>query len=60
MLTQEDFYSKADKFALFKDTEGKYYTQEEYKTLISGNQTDKDGNLIYLYANNRDRAVCLY
>ena len=54
MLTQEDFYSKADKFALFKDTEGKYYTQEEYKTLISGNQTDKDGNLIYLYANNRD------
>ena len=54
MLTQEDFYSKADKFALFKDTEGKYYTQEEYKTLISSNQTDKDGNLIYLYANNRD------
>ena len=54
MLTQEDFYSKADKFALFKDTEGKYYTQEEYKTIISGNQTDKDGNLIYLYANNRD------
>ena len=45
MLTQEDFYSKADKFALFKDTEGKYYTQEEYKTLISGNQTDKDGKL---------------
>ena len=54
MLTQEDFYSKAEKFALFKDTDSKYYTQEEYKTLVSGNQTDKDGNLIYLYANNRD------
>ena len=54
MLTQEDFYSKAEKFCLFKDTDNKYYTQEEYKTLIEGNQTDKDGKLIYLYANNRD------
>ena len=54
MLTQEDFYEKANKFALFKDTEGKYYTFEEYQSLIKDNQTDKDGNLIYLYANNTD------
>ena len=54
MLTQEDFYEKANKFALFKDTEGKHYTFEEYQTLIKDNQTDKDGNLIYLYANNTD------
>ena len=54
MLTQEDFDEKANKFALFKDTEGKYYTFEEYQTLIKDNQTDKDGNLIYLYANNTD------
>ncbi len=51
MLTQDDFYDTATKFALLKDTDGKYYTQEEYKTLIKDNQTDKDGNLIYLYAN---------
>ncbi len=54
MLTQEDFYDKAIKFALFKDVEGKYYTQEEYQTLIKGEQTDKDGQLVYLYANNKD------
>jgi molecular chaperone HtpG len=54
MLTQEDFYEKADKFALFKDTDNKYYTFEEYRTLIKDNQTDKDGNLIYLYSNNLD------
>lgn len=54
MLTQEDFYEKASKFALFKDTDSKYYTFEEYQTLIKDNQTDKDGNLIYLYANNLD------
>ena len=54
MLTQEDFYEKANKFALFKDTEGKYYTFDEYQTLIKDNQTDKEGNLIYLYANNID------
>ena len=54
MLTQEDFYEKACKFALLKDTEKKYYTFEEYQTLIKDNQTDKDGNLIYLYANNTD------
>ncbi len=54
MLTQEDFYDKANKFALMKDTDGKYYTYEEYKTLIKDNQTDKEGNLIYLYSNNLD------
>jgi molecular chaperone HtpG len=54
MLTQEDFYDKANKFALLKDTDSKYYTFEEYQTLIKDNQTDKDGNLIYLYATKAD------
>ncbi len=54
MLSDESFYDKAKSFALFKDTEGKHYTYEEYQTLIKDNQTDKDGNLIYLYAQNRD------
>ncbi|MDY6256729.1 MAG: molecular chaperone HtpG [Bacteroidaceae bacterium] len=54
MLSESDFYDKAKAFALLKDTEGKMYTFEEYQTLIKGEQTDKDGNLIYLYANNKD------
>ena len=54
MLTQEDFYDKANKYSLMKDTDGSYYTYEEYQTLIKDNQTDKDGNLIYLYSNNLD------
>ena len=54
LLTQEDFYDKANKFTLFKDTDDKFYTYEEYQTLIKENQTDKDGNLIYLYANNKE------
>ena len=54
MLSQEDFYDRAKDFALIKDTEGKYFTYEEYRTLISEQQTDKDGNLIYLYANDRE------
>jgi len=54
MLTQDDFYDKATKFALFKDTDDKYYTFDEYKTLIKDNQTDKDKTLVYLYANNKD------
>ena len=54
LLTQEDFYDKANKFTLFKDTDGNYYTYEEYQTLIKDGQTDKDGNLIYLYANNKE------
>ena len=52
MLTQEDFYDRAKEFTLLKDTEGKYFTFEEYKTLIKDTQTDKDDTLIYLYANN--------
>ena len=54
MLTQEDFYEKASKFALFTDSDGKHYTYEEYQMLIKDNQTDKEGNLIYLYTNNKD------
>ncbi len=52
MLTDEKFYEKADKFNLFKNTDGKFFTLEEYKTLVSAEQTDKEGNLIYLYTNN--------
>jgi molecular chaperone HtpG len=54
MLTQDDFYEKAKNFALFKDTEGKHFTFDEYKELIKENQTDKDGTLVYLYANDKD------
>lgn len=49
MLTDEKFCEAAMKFCLVKDTEGKYYTLEEYRTLIEGQQTDKDGNVVYLY-----------
>ena len=54
MLSQEDFYDRAKEFALFKDTENKFFTFEEYKTLIKDSQTDKDGQLIYLYATNKE------
>ena len=54
MLSQEDFYDRAKDFALFKDVDDKYFTFEEYKTLIKDNQTDKEGNLVYLYANNKE------
>ena len=54
MLSQQDFYDRAKDFALLKDVDGKYYTYEEYQTLIKDNQTDKDGNLIYLYANDKE------
>ena len=54
MLSQEDFYEKAKDFALFTDTEGKNFTYEEYKTLIKDNQTDKEGQTIYLYATDKD------
>ena len=54
MLTEESFYDRAKDFSLFKDTDDKYFTFEEYKTLIKDNQTDKDGNLIYLYANDKE------
>lgn len=49
MLTDEKFAERAMKFVLVKDSTGKYYTLDEYKTLIEANQTDKDGNIIYLY-----------
>jgi molecular chaperone HtpG len=55
MLTDEKFYERAVKFNLFKNTDGKYYTAEEYKTLVETNQTDKDGNLIYLYTNDTEQ-----
>ena len=54
MLTQEDFYDKAKSYSLLKDCDGKYFTFEEYQTLIKDSQTDKDGNLIYLYAQDKD------
>ena len=54
MLTQEDFYDRAKDFALLKDVDGKYFTLDEYKTLIKGEQTDKEGMLVYLYANNKE------
>ena len=54
MLTEEDFYSKMEKVALFKDTEGTYFTYEEYRKLIEPNQTDRNKNLIYLYATNKE------
>ena len=54
MLSQDDFYDRAMDFALLKDVDGKYFTYDEYKTLIKDNQTDKDGNLVYLYANDKE------
>ena len=54
MLSQPDFYDRAKDFTLLKSVDGKYFTFEEYKSLIEGEQTDKDGNLIYLYATNKD------
>ncbi len=50
MLTDEKFCDAALKFMLLKDTEGRYYTSEEYKTLVEANQTDAEGKIIYLYA----------
>ena len=54
MLSEESFYDRAKDFALMKDTDSKYFTFEEYKTLIKDNQTDKDGLLVYLYATNKE------
>ena len=54
ILSQPDFYDRAKDFSLFKDIDGKYFTYEEYKELIKSEQTDKDGNLIYLYATDRE------
>ena len=54
ILSEEGFYDRAKDFALMKDTEGKYFTFDEYKTLIEANQKDKDDTLIYLYATDRE------
>ena len=54
ILSQPDFYDRAKDFSLFKDIDGKYFTYEEYKELIKAEQTDKDGNTIYLYATDRE------
>ena len=54
MLSDEKFYERAAKFALLKDVDGKYFTFDEYKTLIKEEQTDKDGSLVYLYTTSKD------
>lgn len=54
MLSQEDFYERAKDFALLKDVDGKYFTYDEYRTLIKDNQTNKDGQLVCLYTNNKE------
>jgi len=54
IITEEKFYDRAVKFTLFKNTDNTFFTLDEYKTLIEANQTDKDGNCIYLYATNKD------
>ncbi|MCZ2416009.1 MAG: molecular chaperone HtpG [Burkholderiales bacterium] len=54
MLTEEKFYDRALKFALLKNTDGKYLSFEEYATLIESNQKDKDKKLVYLYATNTE------
>ena len=54
MLSDEKFCEQAMKFALVENTEGKYYKLDDYKTLIEGGQTDKDGNLVYLYATDKE------
>ena len=53
MLTDEKFYEAAKKFFLLKDVQGKYYTLDEYKTLVSAEQTDKEDSVIYLYATDK-------
>ena len=55
MLTEEDFYDKANKFSLLQDTDGNKYTYEEYKNLVGAEQTDKEGNIIYLYSNDKEK-----
>ena len=54
MLSDEKFYEKAEKFALLKNVDSKYFTLEEYKDLVKENQKDKNGDLIYLYSTNTD------
>lgn len=52
MLSDEKFYEKAEKFCLFKNTEGKYFTFDEYKSHVEKTQTDKNKKVVYLYASN--------
>ena len=54
ILSEENFYDRAKEFALMKDTEGKYFTFDEYKKLIEANQKDKDDTLVYLYATDKE------
>ncbi|MCF8359654.1 MAG: molecular chaperone HtpG [Prolixibacteraceae bacterium] len=54
ILSNEKFAERAKKFFLYKNTDGKYFTIEEYEKIIKENQTDKDGNLIHLYTNNKE------
>ena len=54
ILAEEGFYDRAKDFALMKDTEGKYFTFDEYKTLIEANQKDKNDQLVYLYATDKE------
>lgn len=54
MLSESDFYERAKDFSLIKDTEGKYFTFEEYNTLIKDNQTNKEGYLVNLYTSNKE------
>ena len=54
ILSEDGFYDRAKDFALFKDTEGKHFTFDEYKTLIEANQKDKDNQLVYLYATDKE------
>ncbi len=54
LLSQQDFYDRAKDFALFKDVDGKMYTYDEYNKLIKDTQKDKDGNLVYLYATDKE------
>ncbi|MCS6795944.1 MAG: molecular chaperone HtpG [Raineya sp.] len=55
MLTDEKFYEKADKFCLIKNIEGKFFTIDEYKAHTQANQTDKHGNLVWLYTNDKEK-----
>ena len=54
ILAEEGFYDRAKDFALMKDTEGKYFTFDEYKTLIEANQKDKNDQIVYLYATDKE------
>ena len=59
MLTNEEFCEKALKFALLKNVDGKYFSFDEYRTAVSGNQTDKDNKVVYLYATDKDAQYSL-